>query len=83
MTQLTLTLANQLIDAIFDEASRRDLPPIAAAVLDAGGHLKAMQRQDGSWLNANSPRWWEGNPVLATAYALLALDSAAPGVAGG
>ena len=54
MTQLTLALANQLIDAIFDEASRRDLPPIAAAVLDAGGHLKAMQRQDGlSFLRAD------------------------------
>ncbi len=36
--------------------------------------LAAMQRQDGSWINENSPRWWEGNPVLATAYAMLTLD---------
>jgi len=44
------------------------------------GRLVAMQSKiDGSWVNENSPRWWEGNPVLATAYALLTLDAAKPG----
>jgi uncharacterized protein GlcG (DUF336 family) len=53
MGQLTLAVANELIATIFDEAARRDLPPLAAAVLDAGGHLQAMQRQDGvSFLRA-------------------------------
>jgi squalene-hopene/tetraprenyl-beta-curcumene cyclase len=33
------------------------------------------QRVDGSWINARSPRWWEGAPTLCTAYALLALES--------
>jgi len=33
-----------------------------------------IQRIDGSWINDRSPRWFEGNPVLATAYALLVLD---------
>ncbi|MCG6968042.1 MAG: heme-binding protein [Chromatiaceae bacterium] len=47
MTQLTLDQANQLIGGIFAEAARRDLPPLAVAVLDDGAHLKAMQRQDG------------------------------------
>jgi len=43
------------------------------------GRLLALQsRTDGSWLNENSPRWWEGNPLLATAYALLTLDAALP-----
>jgi squalene-hopene/tetraprenyl-beta-curcumene cyclase len=42
------------------------------------GRLVSMQRQDGSWLNANSPRWYEGNPVLATSYALEALRAALP-----
>lgn len=42
---------------------------------ELGGRLLAMQRQDGSWLNANSPRWWEGNPILATAYAVQTLES--------
>lgn len=42
------------------------------------GRLVSMQQPDGSWTNANSPRWWEGNPVLATAYAMLTLDAALP-----
>ena len=46
---------------------------------ELSGRLIAMQsRTDGSWVNQNAPRWWEGNPVLATAYAMLALDAALP-----
>ncbi len=37
--------------------------------------LLARQRDDGSWLNENSERWMEGNPILATSYALTALAS--------
>jgi squalene-hopene/tetraprenyl-beta-curcumene cyclase len=33
-------------------------------------HLASNQLEDGSWVNADAPRWWEGNPVLCTAYAL-------------
>ncbi len=40
---------------------------------ELAGRLIAMQRPDGSWVNENSARWWEGNPVLATAYAMLTL----------
>jgi len=43
------------------------------------GRLIAMQRKDdGSWLNENAARWWEGNPVLATSYAMLTLGTALP-----
>ena len=43
------------------------------------GRLVAMQSKiDGSWTNQNSPRWYEGNPLLATSYALLALEAALP-----
>jgi len=43
------------------------------------GRLIAMQRKDdGSWINENAPRWWEGNPMLATSYALLTLGTAMP-----
>ena len=34
-----------------------------------------QSRIDGSWVNVNAPRWWEGNPVLATSYALSTLDA--------
>lgn len=37
--------------------------------------LLELQRTGGDWANDRSPRWWEGNPALATAYALLALDA--------
>ncbi len=37
--------------------------------------LTGLQRKDGSWANENS-RYWEGNPVLVTAYTVLALQSA-------
>ncbi|MFA7174765.1 MAG: hypothetical protein WC340_15410 [Kiritimatiellia bacterium] len=36
----------------------------------------ALQQQDGSWVNANG-RFWENDPVLATSYAILALEFAA------
>jgi squalene-hopene/tetraprenyl-beta-curcumene cyclase len=38
--------------------------------------LKASQKPDGSWVNAKAERWMEGNPVLATTYAVLALQEA-------
>lgn len=53
MAELTLDQANRLIAGTLTEAARLGLPPIAVAVLDSGGHLKAMQRQDGlSFLRA-------------------------------
>lgn len=35
--------------------------------------LANLQRPDGSWVNANA-RWWENDPALVTAYALIALE---------
>jgi squalene-hopene/tetraprenyl-beta-curcumene cyclase len=32
-----------------------------------------LQKADGSWVNANA-RWWENDPVLVTAYSLIALE---------
>jgi uncharacterized protein GlcG (DUF336 family) len=53
MAELTLDQANRLIAGTLTEAARLGLPPIAVAVLDGGGYLKAMQRQDGlSFLRA-------------------------------
>lgn len=37
--------------------------------------LMAQQKQDGSWVNGN-PKYWEGNPVLATARAVSTLNHA-------
>ena len=35
----------------------------------------SLQKPDGSWVNDNN-RWWENDPVLATSYAMLALEFA-------
>jgi uncharacterized protein GlcG (DUF336 family) len=44
---LTLDQANGLITAVLAQARRMSLPPVAVAVLDDGGHIKALQREDG------------------------------------
>ncbi|RMH01598.1 MAG: hypothetical protein D6702_10875 [Planctomycetota bacterium] len=41
--------------------------------LELAARLAALQREDGSWVNDQAERWWEGNPVLCTSYALAAL----------
>ena len=47
MNTLTLDIANRLIAAAQAKGKELDLPPLGIAVLDAGGHLIALQRQDG------------------------------------
>ena len=37
------------------------------------------QQANGSWINAKSPRWVEGDPNLVTGYVLLALSYCRPG----
>ncbi|HEY8990873.1 MAG TPA: cycloartenol synthase, partial [Luteolibacter sp.] len=40
---------------------------------DLGEKLLALQQSDGSWKTPNG-RWMESNPVLVTAYIVLALE---------
>ena len=40
---------------------------------DLAGKLLTVQREDGSWVNDNG-RWMESNPVLVTAYTVMALE---------
>lgn len=55
---------------------------VAARVDDVGGHkwkeelaakVVSLQKEDGRWVNDNN-RFWEGDPVLATSFALLVLS---------
>jgi squalene-hopene/tetraprenyl-beta-curcumene cyclase len=41
---------------------------------DLAVKLFDQQQRDGSWVNTGSNRWMEDDPVLVTAYALLALE---------
>ncbi len=48
MTDITLAQATRLIDAALSEARKLNLPPMTVAVLDRGGHLTAVKREDNS-----------------------------------
>jgi squalene-hopene/tetraprenyl-beta-curcumene cyclase len=43
---------------------------------DLANQLLKVQSTEGFWLNENG-RWWENNPVLVTAYSILALEEIA------
>lgn len=45
---LPLTSAARIVEAALQQARELDLQPMTVAVLDAGGHLVAFQREDGS-----------------------------------
>ncbi|MDA8296100.1 MAG: heme-binding protein [Actinomycetota bacterium] len=45
---ITLETARRIIAAALDEAGKAGMAPLAVLVLDAGGHLKAFERQDGA-----------------------------------
>jgi uncharacterized protein GlcG (DUF336 family) len=48
MPKLTLAKANRIISRSLARAKDLGLKPLGVAVLDAGGHLIAFQRQDGA-----------------------------------
>lgn len=48
MATLTLSKANRIIRDAFAKGKELELKPLTVVVLDAGGHMVAMQRADGS-----------------------------------
>lgn len=46
--KLSLPTANAIIAKAFEKAAELRLKPLSVAVLDAGGHVIAFQRQDGA-----------------------------------
>jgi uncharacterized protein GlcG (DUF336 family) len=48
MAALTLAQARTIVDAALGKAREMGCAPLAVAVLDAGGHLKAFAREDGA-----------------------------------
>ncbi|HEV2694336.1 MAG TPA: heme-binding protein [Verrucomicrobiae bacterium] len=61
MSNLNLAKALAIIDVALAEGRKRNFAPLAAAVLDAGGHVIAFKREDGaSFLRfeiANGKAW--------------------------
>lgn len=48
MTKLTLALAATIVDKAIEKGRERRFKPLTVAVLDPGGHLVALKREDGS-----------------------------------
>jgi len=48
MARLSLTQATRLVEAALAKGRALNLAPLAVAVLDDGGHLKAFAREDGA-----------------------------------
>jgi uncharacterized protein GlcG (DUF336 family) len=48
MTPLSLAVADRIADATLAEGRARNAQPLTVAVLDTGGHLVVMKREDGS-----------------------------------
>lgn len=48
MSSLTLSQANQIIEHALARGAEMGLKPLTVAVVDAGGHLKALARADGA-----------------------------------
>jgi uncharacterized protein GlcG (DUF336 family) len=48
MSKVTLEHARTIIRAALDEGHRLGLAPLSIVVLDAGGHVKAFEREDGA-----------------------------------
>jgi len=46
MSRLTLAQANRIVEAALANARSLKIKPLAVAVLDDGGHVKALQRED-------------------------------------
>lgn len=48
MTTINLAQARAMIAAAFERGAALGLKPLSVTVLDAGGHVKAFERQDGA-----------------------------------
>jgi uncharacterized protein GlcG (DUF336 family) len=48
MSTLSLAQANQIVAKALEKAREMKIKPVSVVVLDEGGHLKAMQREDGA-----------------------------------
>lgn len=46
MSKLTLAQANKIIEGALANARQLKIKPLAVAVLDDGGHIKSVQRED-------------------------------------
>ncbi len=73
---LRLAKANLIIRAAFKKGSELQLKPLTVAVLDAGGHLVALQRADGSSIMRPQIACGKAYGALAMGMGSAALENA-------
>lgn len=66
-----------IVGAAFAEGRSRNLKPLSVAVLDAGGHLIAFQKQDGSSMLRFEIAFGKAYGALAVGFGSRWLDKAA------
>ena len=74
MPRLTLQQANTIVAQAIEKARQADAPPIAVVVLDDGGHVKAVQREDGASM-------FRVDAGLGKAWGAVAMDEGSRGLA--
>ena len=75
MSTLTLEQANQIIAMAVQKAREMKIKPVSVVVLDDGGHLKAMQREDGASMfrfDVATGKAWAAVAMGASSRALAA-----------
>ena len=75
MSTLTLEQANQIIAMAVQKAREMQIKPVSVVVLDDGGHLKAMQREDGASMfrfDVATGKAWAAVAMGASSRALAA-----------
>ncbi len=77
MTHLTLDQARTILDAALAKAVERGLKPLAVAVLDARGALKAFAAQDGTSLKRGEVARGKADGALALGMGSRAIAKAA------
>ncbi len=74
MPRLTLQQANTIVDKAIEKARQTGAPPIAVVVLDDGGHVKAVQREDGTSM-------FRVDAGIGKAWGAVAMDEGSRGLA--
>lgn len=74
MGTLTLDQAERMIDEALAERRRMQAKPVAVAVIDDGGHLKAMKREDGASM-------FRHDVALGKAWGAVAMGEGSRGLA--
>jgi uncharacterized protein GlcG (DUF336 family) len=74
MSDLSLKMANQIIDAALAARRRANAEPVCVVVLDDSGHVVALQREDGASM-------FRPDVALAKAWGCVAMGDGGQGLA--